>query len=207
MAFGSEYILVTIGGILAGWVLNNASLREGTTEWFVTRLGIGQYDVSNHHVKETLKKLKFEARLTEFDNVLKTELFHYYTDIVLDNMNDLVNDILSLEKKLSLEETKKMIKNSLYDKLTIIQNNIDSTIKMPIALQNKFDKFINYLSLQHTYAIENALQSSNKKLLMFQVLDAIDNNNRWFLFYSQEMYQSFNGGFDTLSKKDIFIKK
>ena len=207
MVLGMQEILIACGAILTTWVLNNSKLKEGITEWFVSRLGIDTYNIQNHNVKETLKKLKFESKLTEFDNTLKTELYHYYIEIVVDSMNELIIDILNKEKKLSLEETKRLIKNTLYDKLTYIQNNIDSKIKMPDPLQDKFDRFRNYLTLQHTYAVENALQSSNKKLLLVQVLDAIENNNRWFLFYSTEMFENFNGHFDTLTKKDIFIKR
>ena len=166
-----------------------------------------KYNAPAFPVEESLKKLKFESKLTEFDNALKTELFHYYIETVIDAMNELVIDILSQEKKLSLEETKRLIKNSLYDKLSYIQNNIDNKIKMPDPLQDKFDRFRNYLTLQHTYAVENALQSSNKKLLLVQVLDAIENNSRWFLFYSTEMFENFNGHFDILTKKDVFIKR
>lgn len=207
MAFGSEYVLITIGGILAAWVLNNSKLKEGATDWFVSRLGIDNYNIANHNVKETLKKLKFESKLTEFDNALKTELYQYYIEVVIDTMNELVADILNNEKGLSLEESKKLIKNSLYDKLSYIENNIDTRIKMPDPLQEKFDRFRNYLAMQHTYAVENSLQASNKKILLIQVLDAIENNNRWFLFFVTEMFENFNGHFDTLKKSDVFIKK
>lgn len=207
MTFGTNELMIAGGAILTGWILNNTKLKEGITEWFVARLGIDTYNIQNHNVKETLKKLKFESKLTEFDNTLKTELYHYYIETVIDAMNELVIDILIKEKKLSLEETKRLIKNSLYDKLSYIQSNIDNKIKMPNSLQDKFDRFRNYLTLQHTYAVENALQSSNKKLLLVQVLDAIENNSRWFLFYTTEMFDNFNGHFDSLTKKDIFIKR
>lgn len=206
MTFGTEELLLAIGAVITTWVLNNGKLKEGMTEWFVSRLGIDTYNIQNHNVKETLKKLKFESKLTEFDNALKTELYHFYIETVVDAMNELVVDILTNEKKLSLEETKKLIKNSLYDKLSYIQNNVDSKIKMPDPLEEKFNRFRNYLTLQHTYAVENALQSSNKKLLLVQVLDAIENNNRWFLFYTTEMMENFNGHFDSLKKSDVFIK-
>lgn len=206
MTFGTEEVLIAIGAVITTWVLNNSKLKEGMTDWFVARLGIDTYNIQNHNVKETLKKLKFESKLTEFDNALKTELYHFYIETVVDAMNELVVDILTNEKKLSLEETKKLIKNSLYDKLSYIQNNVDSKIKMPDPLEEKFNRFRNYLTLQHTYAVENALQSSNKKLLLVQVLDAIENNNRWFLFYTTEMMENFNGHFDSLKKSDVFIK-
>jgi len=207
MTFGSEYVLITIGGILTAWILNNAKLKDGATDWFVTRLGKDPFDIQNHTVKESLKKLKFESKLTEFDNALKTELYHYYNELVIDSMNELVTDILNNEKNLALEDIKKLIKNALYDKLSHIENSIDTKIKMPAPLQDKFDKFRNYLALQHTYAVENALQSSNKKLLLVQVLDAIDNNSRWFLFYTSEMFENYNGHFDTLKRNDVFIKR
>ena len=92
----------------------------------------------------------------------------------------------------------------MYDILIEVNNDIDRNIKMPDLLQDKFDKFRNYLTMQHTYAIENALQSANKKLLLVQVFDAIENNSRWFLFYSTEMFDNFNGHFDTLSRSDVF---
>lgn len=207
MNFGTNEVLIAVGAILTTWILNNSKLKEGTTDWFVSRLGIDTYNIQNHNVKESLKKLKFESKLMEFDNALKTELFHYYIETVLNAMNELVIDILTHEKKLSLEETKRLIKNVLYDKLLYIQNNVDNKIKMPGPLQDKFDRFRNYLALQHTYAVENALQSSNKKLLLVQVLDAIDNNSRWFLYYSSEMFEAFNGHFDILTKKDVFINR
>lgn len=207
MVVGLNEILIACGSILTTWVLFNNKLKEGITEWVVSRLGIDSYNINNHNAKESLKALKFESKLTEFDNPLKTELFQYYIAIVLDTMNELIIDILSKQKDLSLEETKRLIKNTMYDKLSYINSQIDSRVKMPVSLQDKFDKFRNYLTLQHTYAIDNALQSANKKLLLVQVFDAIENNSRWFLFYSTEMFENFNGHFDTLSKKDVFIKR
>lgn len=207
MTFGTEYVLITVGGILTAYVLNNALLKEGVSSWFVSRLGINTYKIQDHSVKETLKKLKYESKLTEFDNVLKTELYHYYVELVIDSMNELVTGILDNERRLTLDDTKKMIKNLTYDKLTYIENSIDMKIKMPDQLQEKFDKLRNYLSMQQTYAIENAMHSSNKIMVMVQVMDAIDNNMRWFLFVTTEMFENYNGYFDSLTKKDIFIKK
>lgn len=206
MTFGSEYVLITVGGILTAWILNNQKLREGITEWFVTCIVKDPYNIKDHTIKESFKKLKFESKLTEYDNALKTELYHYYIELVIDSINELVIDILANEKALSLEETKKFIKNALYDKLSYIENDIDTKIKMPDPLQDKFDKLRNYLALQHTYAVENALQASNKKLCLVQILDAFENNSRWFCFYVTEMMENFNGHFDLLKRKDVFIK-
>lgn len=204
MTFNFEQLLIAVGAILMTWIFNNTKLREGITDWFISRLGKDSYNVNNHNVSVSLKSIKFESKLNEFDNPLKTELYHYYIDTVLTNMEDLVNEILTKEKKLTFEDTKKLIKNTMYDKLTHINTQIDQNINMPNPLQDKFDKFRNYLTMQHTYAIDHALQSPNKKLLLIQVLDAIDNNSRWFLFYSTEMFDNFNGHFDALSRKDIF---
>ena len=43
-----------------------------------------------------------------------------------------------------------------------------------------------------------------KKILLIQVLDAIETNSRWFLFYNTEMFDNFNGHFDSLTRKDVF---
>ena len=94
----------------------------------------------------------------------------------------------------------------MLDTLSNINDEIDTKVEMPNQLQDKFDKFRNYLTMQHTYAIENALQANNKKLLLIQVFDAIENNSRWFLFYSTEMFDNFNGYFDMLSRNDVFIR-
>jgi len=204
MAFGLQEVLIAGGAILTTWIFNNVKLREGLTDWFVSRLGISSYNISNHNIKVTLKSIKFEANLNEFDNDLKTELYKYYINSVLDNMNKLVEEVLDKQKKLSFEDTKKLIKYQMYDILTDVNNDIDRKIDMPDALQEKFDKFRNYLTMQHTYAIENTLQSANKKLLLVQVFDAIENNSRWFLFYSTEMFDNFNGHFDNLSRSDVF---
>lgn len=204
MTLSLEQILIAVGAILMTWIFNNTKLREGITDWFVSRLGIDSYNINNHNIKVSLKSIKFEAKLNEFDNPLKTELYHYYIETVLDNMDEFVAEILLKEKKLSFEETKKLIKNTMYDKLTHINKEIDRKINMPGSLQDKFDKFRNYLTMQHTYAIENSLQSANKKLLLVQVLDAVENNSRWFLFYSTEMFDNFNGHFDTLTRRDVF---
>lgn len=205
MSFGIQEILVAIGAVLTTWIFNNVKLREGVTDWFVSRLGVGNYNIKNHNILVSLKSIKFESKLNEFDNGLKTELYHYYIDKVLENMNQLVDDILEKEKKLSLDDTKKMIKNLMLDTLSNINTEIDTKVSMPNQLQDKFDKFRNYLTMQHTYAIENALQANNKKLLLIQVFDAIENNSRWFLFYSTEMFDNFNGYFDMLSRNDVFL--
>lgn len=202
---GWTEILIGVGAVLGTWVFNNYKLKDGVTEWFVARLSKSSYDISNHNVKTTTKALKFEAKLTEFDNKLKTELYHFYISTVIDAMENLICEILEQEKKLNFHNTKKLIKNTMYDKLEYINVHINKNIYMPDELQSKFDKFRNYLTLQHTYAIEHALQAPNKKILLIQTFDAVENNSRWFLFYATEMFEAFNGYFDTLEKKDIFL--
>jgi hypothetical protein len=204
MNFGLQELLIASGAILATWIFNNVKLREGVTDWFVSRLGVDSYNISNHNVKENIKSLKLEAVSTQYDNEIKEELYLFYVELVLNNMIEIIDDILLKEKKMSFEELKKHIKNTVYDKLDNINVIIKNKIQMPSELQNKFDKFKNYLTLQHSYAIEHALQSPNKKLLLIQVFDAIENNNRWFLFYSTEMFDNFNGHFDTLTRADVF---
>lgn len=206
MSFGIEEILIGVGTFITVYIINNAKLREGITDWFVTLIGKSNYNISDHNVKESIKALKFESKLIKFDNKIKTELYHYYVETVLNAMNDLALEIVSKEKSLNFHATKTNIKNNMYDRLSKINEDIDNTIKMPEKLQEKFDKIKNYLTKQHTYAIDNALQSPNKKLLLVQVLDAIENNSTWFLFYTTEMFENFNGHFDALTKKEVFIK-
>jgi hypothetical protein len=205
MTFGLQEIIVGIGAILTTWIFNNVKLREGLTDVFLSNLGGGNYNIKNHNVLVTLKAIKFESKLNEFDNDLKTELYYYYIDTFLDNMTKLIEDILEKGQKISFEDSKKLIKTLMLDTLSLINVEIDDKVKMPNQLQDKFDKFKNYLTLQHTYAIENALKAKNKKMLLLQVFDAIENNSRWFLFYSTEMFDNFNGHFDTLSHTDIFL--
>jgi len=207
MTVGINELLIACGSILMLWIFNNVKLREGITEWFVSRLGIDNYNINNHNVLTSLRSLSFEAKTVELDNQLKFELYEFYVNAVLNAMSELVTEILAKEKKLSFEETKRLIKNTTYDKLNQITKEVKETIKMPNQLQDKFDKFCNYLALQHTYSIEHALQSSNKKLLLIQVLDAIDTNSRWFLFYTSELFDNFNGAFKTLTRSEVFIKK
>lgn len=199
-----DQVLIAAGAVLTTWIFNNTKLKEGITDWFVKFIGRDKFEIKNHTVIQTLRALKFESKLTEYDNKLKTELFHFYIEVVLNTMGDLVNNILTGETGLSLEDTKKLIKNTMYDKLLYINTELDTKIKMPDALQNKFDRFTNYLNMQHTYAIENALQSTSKKILLIQVLDAIETNSRWFLFYNTEMFDNFNGHFDSITRKDVF---
>jgi hypothetical protein len=199
-----DQILIAGGAVLTTWIFNNVRLREGVTDWFVKLIGREKYEIKDHTVIPTLKALKFESKLTEYDNKLKTELFQFYIEVVLNTMNELVEKILADETKLSLEDTKKLIKNTMYDKLLYINTELDTKIKMPDVLQTKFDRFTNYLNMQHTYAIENALQATSKKILLIQVFDAIETNSRWFLFYNTEMFDNFNGHFDTITRRDVF---
>jgi hypothetical protein len=72
MTLSLEQVLIAVGAILMTWIFNNTKLREGITDWFVSRLGIDSYNINNHNVKVSLKSIKFEAKLNEFDNPLKT---------------------------------------------------------------------------------------------------------------------------------------
>lgn len=204
-SIGINEILAGLGIFLTTYIISNIKLREGVTEWFVNFIGKNNYDISQHNIIEDIKKLTFESELNEYDNKLKTELYHFYTNLVLETMRDFSKLIIEKEKKLSFQELKSFIKNNMYDKFGKMNMDIDKNISMPKDLQIKFDKLNNYLTKQHTYSIDNALQSPNKKLLLIQVLDAIYHNSRWFLFYTTEMFEGFNGHFDKLSKKDIFL--
>ena len=98
--------------------------------------------------------------------------------------------------------------------LTAADTTAVTTTSSNAAVENKESnrKFVRTADLkfkvknvpQSTYAIENALQSPNKSILLIQVLDAIETNSRWFLFYNTEMFDNFNGHFDTIARKDIF---
>jgi hypothetical protein len=77
---------------------------------------------------------------------------------------------------------------------------------MPDVLQDKFDTFRNYLDKQHIYVLEKALHAPTKSLLNIQLLDALETNIRWMFFYATDMFEGFNGHFDSLVKNDIFIK-
>lgn len=196
-----------IGAFLTIYIINNARLKEGITDWILGIFGRNTYDITDHNVREQLKALKFDSRLNEFDNKIKTDLYHYYVETVLNTMHDLVTDILDNQKKMSFSALKAHVNNNIYDRLSSINTEIDKQVSMPDQLQEKFDKFRNYLTKQHTYSIDNALHASNKKLLLVQVLDAIENNSRWFLFYTTEMFENFNGHFDALSRSEVFIKQ
>lgn len=207
MTFGLGEIMTGIGAFLTIYIINNARLKEGITDWILGIFGRNTYDITDHNVREQLKALKFDSRLNEFDNKIKTDLYHYYVETVLNTMHDLVTDILDNQKKMSFSALKAHVKNNMYDRLSSINTEIDKQVSMPDQLQEKFDKFRNYLTKQHTYSIDNALHASNKKLLLVQVLDAIENNSRWFLFYTTEMFENFNGHFDALSRSEVFIKQ
>jgi len=207
MTFGLVEIMTGIGGFLTIYIINNARLKEGITDWVLGVFGRNTYDITDHNVREQLKALKFDSILNEFDNKIKTDLYHYYVETVLNTMHDLVSDILDNQKKMNFSALKAHVKNNMYDRLSSIDIEIDKHVSMPDQLQEKFDKFRNYLTKQHTYSIDNALHASNKKLLLVQVLDAIENNSRWFLFYTTEMMENFNGHFDALSRSDVFIKQ
>ena len=129
MSFGIEEILIGIGTFVTVYIINNSKLREGITDWFINLIGKNNYNISDHNVKESIKALKFEANLTEFDNKIKTDLYHYYVETVLNTMNDLVLEILEKEKSLNFHSTKTNIKNNMYDKLS--QINID-----PLSIDN-----------------------------------------------------------------------
>lgn len=205
MPIGVSEILAGLGIFLTTYVVSNVKLREGVTEWFVNLLGKSNYDISQHNIIEDIKKLVFESELNEYNNKLKTELYYFYTSTVLNTMSDFAELIIEKEKKLTFQQLKSFIKINMYDKFGKMNLSIDKSIRMPDDLQSKFDKLNNYLTKQHTYSIDNALQSPNKKLLLVQVLDAIYHNSRWFLFYTTEMFENFNGHFDQLKKKDVFI--
>lgn len=200
-------ILSSIGAILGVWIFYNTKLKDGITDIFLNWIGKNTYDINNHNVLTTIKSLIFSSRLNNYDNQLKTELYHLYVETVLNEMNDMITKILNNQKKLNFEEIKKLIKNEIYDALSKVNKDIDNKVLMPTELQGKFNKFRNYLTKQHTYAVEHALQAPNKKILMIQVFDAIENNSRWFLFYSTEMFEMFNGHFDNIKKSDVFIEK
>jgi 3-oxoacyl-ACP reductase-like protein len=207
MTFGLGEVMTGIGAFLTIYIINNARLKEGITDWILGIFGRNTYDITEHNVREQLKALKFDSRLNEFDNKIKTDLYHYYVETVLNTMHDLVTDILDNHKKMNFSAIKAHVKNNMYDRLSSINIEIDKQVSMPDQLQEKFDKFRNYLTKQHTYSIDNALHASNKKLLLVQVLDAIENNSRWFLFYTTEMFENFNGHFDALSRNEVFIKQ
>jgi len=87
-SIGINEILAGLGIFLTTYIISNIKLREGVTEWFVNFIGKNNYDISQHNIIEDIKKLIFESILNEYDNKLKTELYHFYTNLVLETMSD-----------------------------------------------------------------------------------------------------------------------
>lgn len=205
MDMGLLEILIAVGAAIGTWILSNTKLKEGITDWFVSIIGNNAYDISNHNIQTTLRAIKFESKLVSYDNKVKTELYYYYIETIMDAMENTVIHILQNQKKMNLHNTKALIKNNMYDKLDLINKELTNNIRMPEKLQEKFNKLTNYLSKQHTHAIDHALQAPNKKMLLVQTFDAIENNSRWFLFYTTEMFENFNGAFDNIKREEVFI--
>lgn len=205
MTFGIEHIGVALGAILTTFILNNTKLKEGATEWFVNRIGSGKFDATDHTVFETIKGLVYEASIQEFDNELKEMLYKYYMETVLLNFKDFADNYAIISKTKKINELKKETKILLYNTLHLTKTKIDTTIKMPDVLQSKFDTFRNYLDKQHIYVMEKAINANTKTILNIQLLDALENNIRWMFFYTTDMFEGFNGRFDSLSKNDIFL--
>lgn len=207
MTFGLEHVGIALGAILTTWILNNGKLKEGLTEWFINKVGSGKFDVDDHTVVETIKGLIYEASIQEFDNDLKEELYKFYIETSLFYFIKFTNRYSELSKTKKLVELKKETKVLLYSTLKELKDLIDSSIKMPAVLQNRFDTFRNYLDKQHIYVLEKALNANSKTLLNIQLLDALETNIRWMFFYTTDMFEGFNGQFNKLTKDEIFINK
>jgi uncharacterized protein (DUF2267 family) len=206
MTFGLEQLAIISGTFLTAWILNNVKLKEGLTEWFIDKVGSGKFDADDHTVLETIKGLLFECQIQEFDNKLKEELYKYYITTCLSQFLMLSEKYVELSKKHKLQDLKKETKLLLYRILNDQKNTIDTNVKMPDILQDRFNTFRNYLDKQHIYVLEKALSAQSKTLLNIQLLDALETNIRWMFFYTTDMFEGFNGQFDKLSKCDVFIK-
>lgn len=205
MTFGLEHVGIVLGAILTTFILNNTRLKEGATEWFVNKIGSGKFDAKDHSVFETVKGLIYEASIQEFDNELKEHLYKYYMETVLINFMNFAEKYAEISKTKKINDLKKETKLLLYDTLQTTKITIDKTIKMPDVLQSKFDTFRNYLDKQHIYVMEKAINANTKTILNIQLLDALENNIRWMFFYTTDMFEGFNGRFDSLSKNDVFL--
>lgn len=206
MTFGTEQVLMVIAAVLTTYIVQNIKLREGLTEWLVTKMGRSRFTAEDHTVLETIKGLQYESHIQEFDNKLKENLYNYYINTCLTYFSEFAESYIKLSKEKNLADLKKETKLLLYTTLNSLKNNIDSTIKMPDVLQDKFDTFRNYLDKQHIYVLEKALHAPTKSLLNIQLLDALETNIRWMFFYATDMFEGFNGHFDSLFKNDIFVK-
>lgn len=204
MIFGLEHIGIALGAIASTWIVNNKKLRDGITEWIVNKTSNNNLTNIDHTVVETITSLMYESSLQEFNNQLKEELYKYYMDTCFNGFLKFIEEYNKLSKKYKLVELKKETKLLLYSTLNQEKHTIDNIIKMPDSLQNKFDTFRNYLNKQHLYVLERALTSNSKVLLNIQLLDALETNIRWTFFYTTDMFEGFNGQFDTLSKSDVF---
>lgn len=196
-------ILIGAGTLITIYIIQNTELKEGLTSLFLDRVKNNGFKIEDHMVKDTLIDLKFKTKHTNFDNNIKNEIYHYYVETTLVTMEYLVDNILFNYKDMRLNELKIHIKSNLYDKLSEINSEFDKRILLPEELSPKFNKFKNYLTKQHTYAIDNALKINHKHMLVIKVLDAIESNSMWFIFYTNEMFTNFNGHFDSLNKDDV----
>src|ERR1039457_146717 len=187
MTFGTEQVLMVLAAVLTTYIVQNLKLREGITEWLVNKMGRSRFTAEDHTVLETIKGLQYESHIQEFDNKLKENLYNYYINTCLTYFSEFAESYIKLSKEKSLVDLKKETKLLLYTTLNSLKNNIDSAIKMPDVLQDKFDTFRNYLDKQHIYVLEKALHAPTKSLLNIQLLDALETNIRWMFFYATDM--------------------
>ena len=206
MTFGTEQVLMVLAAVVTTYIVQNIKLREGLTEFIIYKLSKGKFNAEDHTVLETIKGLQYESHIQEFDNKLKENLYNYYINTCLSYFGQFTESYIKMSKDKNLKDLKKETKLLLYSTLKDLKNNIDSAVKMPEILQDKFDTFRNYLDKQHIYVLEKALTAPTKSLLNIQLLDALETNIRWMFFYTTDMFEGFNGHFDSLAKHDIFIK-
>ena len=205
MNLGLQEIIIAIGAVISTWIFNNTRLREGVTDCFVSYLGNKNYTAEMHSVLETIKGLQYEAKLEDFENKLKEELYKWYINTTLEGYVQFINDYIQINNKLKLEDLKKETKHLLYSKLSEVRHRVDTSIRMPDQLQSKFDQFRNYLDKQILDVLEKSLSANSRSLLNIQLLDALETNTRWMVFYTTSMFENFNGHFDNLKRKDVFI--
>ena len=206
MIFGLQEVGIAVGAIITTWIVQNTELKDGLTEWFIDKIGSDRFDADMHSVLETIKGLQYESQLEDFDNKLKEDLYKWYINATLQCYSEFINEYIILSKNTKLDELKKQTKLLLYKKLSEVRNTTETTIKMPDPLQGKFDSFRNYLDKQMLAILEKSLVANTKSLLNIQLLDALETNIRWMVFYTTSMFENFNGRFDNLTKRDIFIR-
>ena len=215
-------IITGISTMFAVYIIQNAMLKKGITEWVLSKLNkvsIDKIDLNYHQVYIALKNYKNQINFNLSGGEIKSKFCKEFIGYIFNNMLILLDKInaeyIKLEKdKSSIEHKSTLIDHIIISLIeeckTSIIKDIENNLIIPNEVKFQFESWkIAQIDAFKT-DVNNIINDDTHKELYTKIHNVFNKVSSFFSYVMANyvlLFNNINGAFNELTEKDIFKNK